>query len=351
MKRVVHPVFLSVVCAAMAVTATVSLSGTASAQAPPDTIPADCSVDVSTELNAWLAALPDGVVVDFGTGCYLVEQTLQVVGKTDVMFSGGTFRALTTGEHLPAWDGKEANWPRHRAHWRIQNSTRVTFNDTRVEGPNSNFIYDSTLEAQHGFAVGNGSATFNNVIVRNVWGDFVTAGENSVDVIITGLDGSGAGRQGIGIVDSTNVVLQDSTLDRVRRSCVDVEPLGSIGQVVSGVIIRNNNFIFCGNTTVGVGGSGSSSNITIDGNTSTQPWFSKIGSSGPRTNFTFTNNVSLGSPTSRVLLTLGAWTDVKIENNTMPVSPQRCTKGVCNGGFWLVLDDTHDAEVDQVRIL
>src|SRR5437879_3489445 len=64
----------------------------------PPGIAADCSVDVTTALNDWVAGAPDGATLQFGeNACYLVEGTLVVKDRHGLTFdgNGATLQATT----------------------------------------------------------------------------------------------------------------------------------------------------------------------------------------------------------------------------------------------------------------
>jgi hypothetical protein len=297
---------------------------------------------VSTELQAWITALPDGSNVDFGKSCYLVNQTILITGKHNITFEGGKFKATTTGVEFPPWDNKPANWPRQRAHLIINGgSTNITVNRLQIQSINVNYEFNTGLEGQAGFVVSGGSdhVTLNNVKVTDVYGDFVTVSGDSTFVTVNQLGGSGAGRQGVALTDTSDAVVQNSSFFRVRRSCIDIEPLFNNSEAeVHRAFILQNVFVECGNTTVGVGGSGLTEDVTISANDSTQPWYSKLGGGLDSGYMIFTDNESHGAPTTRLMVDMNGWESYTISGNVMPIAPQQCNKGVCQGGYWLSVD-------------
>src|SRR4051794_36196776 len=96
--------------------AALAFSGPASAGKPssqtykvPGKIRSDCSVAVDDKLTAWLATVPDGSTVQFGTnGCYGQNATITLTGRNRLVLDGrgSEFRALTPGDS-------------HRANWRF----------------------------------------------------------------------------------------------------------------------------------------------------------------------------------------------------------------------------------------
>ena len=57
--------------------------------AVPASIPSDCSRDVSAELLAWIASVPDGSTLRFAAnGCYRVDRTLTIQYRNGLTFEG-----------------------------------------------------------------------------------------------------------------------------------------------------------------------------------------------------------------------------------------------------------------------
>ncbi|MBK5288025.1 MAG: hypothetical protein JJE46_06110, partial [Acidimicrobiia bacterium] len=126
----------------MAVVAALSLMGCVSVPiaesaltvAAPTSIAADCSRDVTAELNAWIAITPDNTTLAFApNGCYRVDGTLLVVDRTGLVFEGNhaTFRAVTDGSELV-----NPTKVRMRAMWQFGGGSHLTVRDLVVVGAN-----------------------------------------------------------------------------------------------------------------------------------------------------------------------------------------------------------------------
>jgi hypothetical protein len=99
----------------------------------PATIPADCSRDVSAELNAWVASVPDGSTLQFApAGCYRVDRKLTVRDRNGLTFegNGATFRAFTDGRELPPSEA------RTRSMFTFWQGSNLTVRNTIVRGAN-----------------------------------------------------------------------------------------------------------------------------------------------------------------------------------------------------------------------
>lgn len=99
----------------------------------PESIPADCSRDVETELNSFIASVPDGqlgangpdlnVITFKAGGCYKIADTLLVSRRAYLRLDGNN--ATINGTAIEY----------HRL-WRVQWSHHVYLSDMRVEGGN-----------------------------------------------------------------------------------------------------------------------------------------------------------------------------------------------------------------------
>ncbi len=217
----------------------------------PASIAADCSREVSSELNAWFKTVPDGSVLQFATnGCYTIEGSLAIQNRNGLTIQGqnATFKSNTDGSTAPQIEGHvDKLWPRQRAHWFIKNSTNIVLNGLTIDGPNSaagptNDAYKSEFEEQHGVMIyGSTNVAVENSTMQEPYGDFVSVFGGSKQVRIQGNTLDKTGRQGISIVNGSNVLIQNNTIKNVGRSMIDVEPAVASWQVKD-VVIRNNTF-------------------------------------------------------------------------------------------------------------
>lgn len=211
--------------------------------------------DVTALLQHLLDQAPrEDAVVTLEPGCYRVEGTIELRGRTRFVLdgNGATFRAF---DEIPA----DASWDeRSRPHLLLAGNTDVTIRHLSIDGgvPEAHYVADAR---EHQAAFHLDGAVDPNVGVRleavranRVWGDYVFV-YGSSDVEVTGaafgIDGDegtvdGNGRQGVAVVDGHDVVVRDSLIFNVPRAVIDVEPNWSHDSV-TGVTVTNN---IAGNT-------------------------------------------------------------------------------------------------------
>jgi hypothetical protein len=259
-------------------TPTPTPTGTPGIVTPPQSIPSDCSVGVTSQLSNWLATVPDFSTITFPAGaCYRIDETLVIGQRTGLTFegNGATFRTVT--------DGTESPSPRTRAHWRMLNATDITIRNLVIAGPNTLGTASGALEAQHAFEVKGGlRVTISDVEVKEVFGDAVNVTKSfggkkgdsvperdSEEVLVEDSDLERIGRHGISVTSARRVTLRANTLSGASRSAVDLEPTAS-NTPVEDVSIESNTFSGYANFMVaGAGACGSFRNITIRDNTAT----------------------------------------------------------------------------------
>jgi hypothetical protein len=196
-------------------------------------IPSDGSREVSADINAWLAGLPNGTAdeptdVAFGKfGTYWTDDTIEPTGKVHWVIhgKGSTFiRKLKGGL-------KKAE------HWKFNHCAYFDVNHVFVAGaasPRSG--YDPRFEAQHAFSVAScKSMTFTDCRSNGVWGDqwyLCSDGPGdswSEGIAIANCSGGYTHRHGVSIVAARNVDVMDCDWGRVARTWLDLEPNGPQG--------------------------------------------------------------------------------------------------------------------------
>lgn len=205
----------------------------------PNSIASDCSVDVSSDLNAWFATIPDDRLIRFAAnGCYKIENSLFLKNRNKLTFdgNGSTFRADTTGASTtPPSSDLSLNygflWPRQRAHWLAESGSDLRFLNMTVQGPQTACTYVSAYEEQSGFHLNavNG-AVIERTTVRDIYGDFVSVQTLGQKILIQDNSFDCAARQGIAVVEGTDIVVRRNSLTRIGRSLFDVEPAVSTWQ-------------------------------------------------------------------------------------------------------------------------
>jgi hypothetical protein len=236
---------------------------------PPTSIDTTGTRDVTAELQAFLAKVPNHSTISFPAGAkYRAEGTLALRRKNDIVVegNGATFFATKISD------------VRDKPQWVIDNLSNIVFADMTIRGTHPNGgqdddAYVAAREAQHGVLVQGGERIeLRNLKISDVFGDFIYVGRSPAptfghpeNVWIHDNVMRRNGRQGISVTDATNVVIERNNIADTRRATFDFEPLDNWS--VQNVWLRNN--------TVGPGrlmfvaghGAGDFSNVHIENNT------------------------------------------------------------------------------------
>lgn len=215
----------------------------------PDSIAADCSIDVAGALQAFFASVPDNSNVQLGVGaCYRIDTEVKVAGKSGWTLNGrgATLRRFTDSP-------KALEYPNANAMLRFGNLRNSELFDLHILGKNT--VSDQkdlrpkygAWVARYAFEHGVTLSGAQNVELRDstidaVYGDGVYIGGSDAsgparNVRIRNVLVDRNGRQGIAITRADGVVLDGVTIAHSRRSGIDMEP--HRGQAVATVEIRN----------------------------------------------------------------------------------------------------------------
>lgn len=247
----------------------------------PQDLSADCSRDVTAELNAWIAEAPAGSTLTFArNGCYRTESTIRVEHKNDIVFegNGATFRRT---EVTP----RDMRYPQRNPHWLVVKSSNLTFRNLRVEGTNTGATtlsrlrglrpggrsaidskgreepvnceededgygcFSKTFAFEHGWHFGEvNELTLEHAVVDAVWGDGIyigrdlnsPVGSRNVRVFDVAIDRNG--RQGVAIGRASDVLIDGIRVLHSHRSAVDLEPTSESASAIERVEVRNSEF-------------------------------------------------------------------------------------------------------------
>ncbi len=256
---------------ALALTGTVAVSASpaGAVESAPAVIPADCSRDVTADLTAWFASVPDNSVLSFApNGCYRVDGTLVVAQRSGLTFEGNnaTFKQITNGSELI--NPKKV---RTRNVWTFGTSTNLVVRNLTTVGANPHagrgeLAYQPKFEAQHAYFIqGVNGMVMDNANAYDVYGDFVALGGSVSNFTMRNSSFARNGRQGWSI-NGTNIVFENNSITETRRATIDMEPpLPTFAS--KNVYIRNNDvgpgrlFFFSS-----VGAAAPMDNINITGN-------------------------------------------------------------------------------------
>jgi chitodextrinase len=226
----------------------------------PTTIAADCSRDVTAEINNWITSVPNGAAggpntLMFGAGkCYRVDGSL-----------GSTFGAWTPAgykrQHL-VFEGNGSSIDgshympaerTNRAGLSFELGVGITVQNFTIKGnhtyacnaplptdkckiaANGSAGYDANREWQHGIAFfGVDTPKAINNKIYNVFGDGITFGQapspTTAGANVANKNGlaqgnfiDGTGRMGLAITAGVNIAVRNNTFDRVSYHIIDLE--------------------------------------------------------------------------------------------------------------------------------
>lgn len=194
----------------------------------PPSIPSDCSVDVTAQLQAWLDSLPNGTTADLAGGCFRAEGTLTLNNRFGITLegTGATLRASTVG------DG-------HRSSIRVIDGGQFAVRNLTIEGGYANpGVHDTTVQWSHGVdLLGPDGVLVENVTVRNVGGDCVYAGLGALrtrSATVRNVTCDGTGRNGVSAVATNTLAVEGGSYGRIGFIAFDVEPNTTTGSGVDG---------------------------------------------------------------------------------------------------------------------
>jgi hypothetical protein len=214
----------------------------------PNTITSDCSKPVDAELNAWLATVPDGSVVNFQPGaCYAQEDRLTLKGRTNLTIDGhgATFKSSAPNDNSKLVPN-----------WFVLRSRGIAIKNMTIVG---NFDDPGPPTPQHGSVTSNAGVgifggsdiSVSDVTIRNIFGDGVSVAnaayhdpdnptpEFSRNVRLSRLTVSKAARHCVSPSQVDGFWLEDSSLDDCYLDGVDAEKDVSSDPLSDLHILRN----------------------------------------------------------------------------------------------------------------
>jgi hypothetical protein len=279
-------------------TTTPTTQPSATTRQVPASIDSTGTNDVTAALLAFFAGVPDGSTIVFpANGRYRIEDALILNGRNNLTFegNGSLFFATTPGY-------------RTRYHWAFGGGSGITIRNVVVKGANpyagtGDLAYNGAYEAQHGFTFnGVNGVLLDHVTVTDVYGDFVYLGKSgpwTSNVVIRNSRFERNGRMGFGITAAQDVVIENNTMDQMRRAAFDFEP-NAADWGARRITIRNNDIGDHRLMTIASTGTAPFDDITFTGNRLTKMGVIVTVPDGAlvrRHNLTFTNNVITGYST------------------------------------------------------
>ncbi len=205
----------------------------------PASIRADCSVDVTDQIQTWINRVPDDYELSFAPkACYRVDGTLTLQNRHHLTIDGGdaVIKEVTKGALK-------------RIGVAILGGSDITVRHLTVWGANPTAgaradAYHPDLVGQHGFKVGGATnVLLDHVKARDVYGDFVYIGDDnrqpSSHISVTNSTFTRSGRQGITVVDANNVTIKGNTIAGAAKTMFDIEPNSPWQEATSIHIVDN----------------------------------------------------------------------------------------------------------------
>ena len=235
--RVGRRTFVTAVAGILAGPAVVAVSGPVYAARtrpktyfPPRSIDRTGTVDVTAELTAWLAGLPDGSVADLRRGVYRIDRSLKVQGRSGLRLVDGEFRVMAPSVEFD-WVGRSV-----RRHLWFTHCTDLSLDGISLTGQNSTndagvpvdldgqATYDANREWEHALAVEDcDGVRVTNFRADAVFGDGVYW-RRVRDATLHGFEISRNGRQGVAATAASGLQLSNGWIRHSRRSGIDLEP-------------------------------------------------------------------------------------------------------------------------------
>ncbi len=222
----------------------------------PASIPVGCSAaspDVTAQLNAWIAQVPDGSsasdpsILEFPSGtCYHTEGSLRIgdpnpsqpfdnTGRNNLTFTtDGSSSAPVTFQSF-----NDTNDNNFRGHFLLFLGSNIVFNHVAIVGSNTAYQENGAYANESGWFVwGTQGVKILNSLSTNVYGDAVTLSNNNNNAnnqyassncwttndVIENDTFSGMGQQGISLEGAAGVIIADDTITDSPAAIVDMEP-------------------------------------------------------------------------------------------------------------------------------
>ncbi len=329
-------------------TTTTTPGGTVS---PPQSIAANCTVDVADALTNWIATVPNGSTIAFPTGaCYRTDRTVWVQNKTGLTFQGAaTFQRFAQGTVV---NGVQ--------HIFVLDSSNITIRDLTIRGTNTvsdidpttprgltsfepsrfgsncgSYCFETGLQFQNTNGI-----TVSGITVDAVWGDgLLFGGEHAGDmvrnVLVQNVTVDRNGRQGITIATADGVRIENARLLHSWATGYDLEVNALDGSTRNVEIIGG--YINAWGLAVSACGQGAS-NVRVEGvyvkrSLESWPWLTICGNLDvPQTNWTVVNNVSEWARGGAESLYFDGVTGITVTGNVSPGQGNVAVRVLDGGG-------------------
>jgi hypothetical protein len=202
--------------------------------APPITIAADCSTDVSAPLRKWFRTLgPDTTVVMRPGACYLVDKGITLKEPQGLTVYGGQFRTAVVPSDMSGVPPSDKGDPV----FTVIGGSHVTLESMQISGVNPGG-YDASLAFAGGIEFeGTSGGLVHGVTISHTFGGGITLGPlrggprhnsgtiigPSTNITIDGVTVDGAGRQGLTFGSVSGAQVYDVILENIGIDTFDFE--------------------------------------------------------------------------------------------------------------------------------
>ena len=201
----------------------------------PRAIAFDCSADVTDQLNAFVRRVPDRSRVIFRAGgCYSVEGTLRIRGRSELVFHGN-------GAELRSTVAPESD----RAIWRVIDSRRIVFVNMLIRGSyREGGSHDVDLQHAHGIDARGSSIEVSDVTFVQLAGDCVYFGLGLSTMprrssgYVHDVSCSQISRNAVSVTAGTDILIERIHATAIGLTAFDIEPNEGPGFGARRVAIR-----------------------------------------------------------------------------------------------------------------
>jgi hypothetical protein len=192
-------------------------------------------VEVSKDLNDWIASVPNGTpdeynILSFPNSVFWTDDTIKALNKSYVWFLGQNSIFLRKNQ-LPGL----AKDIRGRSHWLFDGCSHFIYSDISVTGEADRLVlgYVPSKEAQHAFCHKSSSYGIStNCKAGAIWGDAFNFAPNatykpSAHHQIVNFFGGTAHRDSVSCTMADDIIFSDCKFGYSWRSGVDLEPNGN----------------------------------------------------------------------------------------------------------------------------
>jgi hypothetical protein len=281
--------------------------------------------DTSNDINTFIASIDDGSVIEFPSGAtYRLDQGIQFANRNNLVFEGNA-TTLIVGSGASASDQLASSFVighTYGGYWAGNNSD-IEIRNFYLQGNDSTpGTFTSGQEAQAAFEVEGATRLYIHDCVSSAYpGDFVKIGDGSSQIWLRNNTVESTGRNGVSVIDGSNIMIENNTFTTCGYCIFDVEP-NSGSQSVTNAVFKYNTIASWGNAFFALEGSHTGAaidSISVQNNnisTSSLLTIADNGNTSRMLNVIFTDNISYGGSVSGPVLTFAHIDGLTVTGNT-----------------------------------